>query len=61
MLKQWEIDIVISMVIGAILFFIVIWNWCRQEYDHIAEEVIERIIETQTGINLDLSPTTPEG
>ncbi len=37
-------------------------TWWEKHYrhDNIVEEIIEDIIEQKTGLDLDLTPTTPE-
>ena len=46
----------ISLMISIAIYII----WPETPQDTIIEEVIEKIIETQTGIDVDLTPETPE-
>jgi L-cystine uptake protein TcyP (sodium:dicarboxylate symporter family) len=52
--------IVIGVVIFSALLGIATYKWGDMKQDNIIEELAEDVIESQTGIELDLSPDTME-
>lgn len=63
--KYWvhvSVFLIISLVLASVMF-----DACSQvnkylnlEDDHIIEEMIEDHIEDQTGLDIDITPNTPE-
>lgn len=51
---------IVAILAGLALFSIVATKVFKLKDDNIAEELIENVIEDQTGLDIDLSPSSPE-
>lgn len=51
---KWFMLATSILFIGAFKFF---WNWAD---DNVAEEVVEYVLKQETGIDVDLTPESPE-
>lgn len=59
-MKLYDISV---FIVGVLVFVLVVGIVSSKYYgpDNIVEEISEKIIEEETGIDLDLSPETEEG
>lgn len=59
MLEIWKIIVIgISIVTGAVLPFV--YKKFKIKHDNVVEEVAEEAIYEFTGVDMDLTPTSPE-
>ncbi len=61
-LSMWsKLGIVISLTVLTGVVVGCNWNiWKKYPQDNIVEEIIEEVIESKLGLEIDLSPSTPE-
>jgi len=61
-LSMWsKLGIIISLTVLAGAVVGCNWKvWKNYPQDNIVEEIIEEVIESKTGLDIDLSPSTPE-
>lgn len=50
----------VTFFVVAIPFFCGCSNWKNYKSDNFVEEILEEVIEMKTGLDVDLSPFSPE-
>lgn len=59
-MREGSMLIIIAILAGAAILSAVATKVLNLEEDNVAEEFVEKIIESETGLDIDLSPNSPE-
>jgi hypothetical protein len=59
-MREGSMLIIIAILAGAALLSTVATKFLKLEDDNVAEEFVEDVIQDQTGLDLDLTPKSPE-
>lgn len=59
--KEWRLLVIGIMALLIFLMLLMVPSCGKYKEDCIAEEMIEEIIEQGTGVDVDLTPLSPEG
>jgi hypothetical protein len=59
-MREGSILIIIAILAGAAILSSVATKVFKLEDDNTAEEFVEEVIQDQTGLDIDLTPSSPE-